>query len=512
MSSIISSAPPSPLQHGSQIPVKKKSRFIEARKRLENRQNSFDEIMEDEYISENTPAPTESSQDLSKTQQSQQITSTINNNEPLPPPPPPIPTMVNVDKQSIVFKTKEELQKSKSINEDIVSFKNFTSTITNSYWGYKSQFSTSLDLLSVYIKGLKILYIESKTYCERYLNFLMLPAIFISALCTILSIALKDYLYGSIIVAILTGMNSFILAMISYLKLDAKAESFRVSAYKFDKLQTKCEFGSGKILLSTEFENNTVNEYVKTFINQLEEEIKEIKESNQFVIPETIRYRYPKLYFTNIFVEIKKRENMGKLFLHELNTVYNKLSILEQDEKPDKRVIDDLTLKKHTLIKKIIEHRDTFSDIDKELTDEINRYIDSQNGNCCKSICFWHNKKRKKNKNISNLNKCVCAKNNSGDDARSDSIYGATNDSGGNNDASNDYNEGKNKYFKWFVDHFWKNKNTNANSNGNSNNNSNNNGYCMNCRNGGGISGISSISNDEENKNMGILPITESNV
>ena len=80
---------------------------------------------------------------------------------------------------------------------------------------------------------------------------------------------------------------------------------------------------------------------------------------------------------------------MGKLFLHELNTLYNKLSILEQDEKPDKKLIEILTLQKHDLIKKIIEHRDTFSDIDKELTEEINRYIDSLNGalvNCSKPL------------------------------------------------------------------------------------------------------------------------------
>ena len=47
--------------------------------------------------------------------------------------------------------------------------------------------STSLDILAVYIKGQKILYTEAKVYCEQQLNMLMLPAIFISSLCTLLS-------------------------------------------------------------------------------------------------------------------------------------------------------------------------------------------------------------------------------------------------------------------------------------------------------------------------------------
>ena len=188
-----------------------------------------------------------------------------------------------------------------------------------------------------------------------------------------------------------------------------------------------------------------------------------------------------------IIVEIKKRENTGKLFLHELNTVYNKLSILEQDENANKKSIEILTTRKHDLIKKIIEHRDTFSDIDKDLTEEINRYIDSQNSNCCWSICFWHNKKRKKTKG-----KCKRCGGNVGDSSKGNS------------------NNNKNKLFKWFVDHFWKNRN-NDSSNGDNHDNHDNSAesnesdtsnsvasceHCNNCGNG----------------HRNILPMVESNV
>ena len=52
--------------------------------------------------------------------------------------------------------------------------------------------STALDILATYIKGQKILYTEAKTLCEQRLHTLMLPAILVTALCTVLSLFLKE--------------------------------------------------------------------------------------------------------------------------------------------------------------------------------------------------------------------------------------------------------------------------------------------------------------------------------
>ena len=48
--------------------------------------------------------------------------------------------------------------------------------------------STALDIISVYLKGQKIIHIESKIYCEYYLYRLMLPAIFISTISSVISV------------------------------------------------------------------------------------------------------------------------------------------------------------------------------------------------------------------------------------------------------------------------------------------------------------------------------------
>lgn len=90
--------------------------------------------------------------------------------------------------------------------------------------------SIALDILCIYIKGQKTLYTEAKTYCEQQLNFLMLPAIFISSITSVLSFVFNNQFYGAIIISSLSAFNAFLLSLISYLKLDAKSQAHKTSA------------------------------------------------------------------------------------------------------------------------------------------------------------------------------------------------------------------------------------------------------------------------------------------
>jgi len=184
--------------------------------------------------------------------------------------------------------------------------------------------SAILDVIAIYIKGQKILYTEAKTLCEQRLNYLMLPAIFNTAICTILSLVLKSYEFGPTIVSCLNGFNAFILALINYLKLDARAEAHRNSAYKFDKIQSQTVFNSGKVLFGAIGGSQPERQKkIVEMIDKVEKEVNEIKESNHFVLPERIRTRFPIIYGSNVFAEVKRLMNDETIEMNQLREYVN---------------------------------------------------------------------------------------------------------------------------------------------------------------------------------------------
>lgn len=268
------------------------------------------------------------------------------------------------------------------------SYKEIDESITNNYVFPTSNGSLICDIIAMYLKGQKILYTESKTVCEQRLNYLMLPAILITSVCTIISLVMKDDAYGATITSSLNGANAFLLALISYLKLDAKAEAHRTAAYKFDKLQSYVEFTSGRML----FDTKAVKELVP-IIQKVENDVREIKETNQFILPEKIRYIYPKLYTTNVFSEVKKIQNKEMLVINMIKDVMNMDLKLQNDADGRAFTEDELAKRegyekeKQIYIRKYIELQDEYLKIDKAFEVELEKYRSSIVRRC--EPCGW---------------------------------------------------------------------------------------------------------------------------
>ena len=215
----------------------------------------------------------------------------------------------------------------------------------NKFYDYNKSQSNKLDILLTFIKGQKHLFSHCSSICKHKMNCIMIPTLIISSFNTIFTPFFDDSIWINNVSAGLNSIILLLLSMMGYFKYEASSESFFQISKQYDRLETSIKLMRSSIYFNNHMDfdlsiqepspmsakiGSTVSTKVmdKQYndkITAIESRINEIKESQQFDIPNDTRSLFPIIYHINIFTLIRKMDNYRNQLLFKFRSINHEI-------------------------------------------------------------------------------------------------------------------------------------------------------------------------------------------
>jgi hypothetical protein len=255
-----------------------------------------------------------------------------------------------------------------------------------------SKYSNEIDILITYLKGQKSLYIHSKYMSQYKLNWIMVPVFLITATLTVFSPFVERYHWSGGFMSALNATTALLLALNNYLRLESATEIFLQLANQYDKLETRLEMASSKLMF---LENNEDKvELVLNKITEVEQKMTELKETNRILIPDEVKYIFPIIYHINVFSFIKRVELHKKDLIMKFRDVKNEIRYIlykwKREGNGEGSVKEQSRLRflydvKTKIKDEIIEYRNAYGTMDEIFAKEIRMASSNKRSFCW----FW---------------------------------------------------------------------------------------------------------------------------
>ena len=278
-----------------------------------------------------------------------------------------------------------------------------------------NKYTNEIDILTTFMKGQKNLYIQAKNISQWKFNCLTIPALFLTCGITMYTPFVDCNGFSTAYVAGLNAIVALLISMMNFLKYESSTQFFFQMANQFDKLETTLEIVSSKLVILDD--ENEKKKLVLNKINDIEQKIIELKDNNNFLIPEAVKTLFPIICHMNIFSFIKKMQGCKNSLICNLKDIQNEIqyilhklkknsyedikhnSFLLHNREREKLRLDYLYKTKDKVKNDITLYRNAYGDLEQLFTREIKSAENKTNKWGMWYICFWNYSNNKTNYN-----------------------------------------------------------------------------------------------------------------